>query len=50
MEIISSDSKFIQPRSYFKSKNNIVSINLNKSNNGCLYSLKSKDLVRIELL
>ena len=27
---------------YFESKNNITSINLNKSNNYCLYSLKTK--------
>ena len=38
------DSKMFSSKSYFKSKNNIVSINLNQSNNCCLYSLRSKDL------
>ena len=34
----------------FESKNKIVNINLNQSNNCCLYSLKSKDLSCIKLL
>ena len=33
-----------------RKKNNIISINVNHSNNCCLYSLKSKDLIHIKLI
>ena len=36
--------------SYFKNKNNIISINLNQSSNCCLYSYGTKDLVHIKSL
>ena len=35
---------------YSESKNNIISMKLNYSNNYCLFSLKTKDLVCIKLL
>ena len=36
--------------SVFKSKNNIISISLNESNNCCLYSLESEHLICSKLL
>ena len=42
MEIISSLYQFDMKKSYFESKSNIVSINLNYCNSYCLYSLQIK--------
>ena len=47
MEIISS---FYNQSFISENKNNIITINLNQSNNCCLYSLKSKDLVCVNYL
>ena len=42
MEIISSLYQFDMKKSYFESKSNMVSINLNYCNSYCLYSLQMK--------
>ena len=44
MEIISyAQFVILYKKSYFESKNNIISMNLNLSNNYCLYSSKTED-------
>ena len=43
-------SDFIPAKSYFKGNSNIISINLNLSNNCCLYSLENKYVIQVKLL
>ena len=49
MDVVRSLEQFYT-KSSFKSKNNIISINLNQSNNCYLHSLQSKYLVHIKFI
>ena len=42
MEITRNLQQFYIKKSYFEIKNNVISINLNQSNNYCLYSFQKR--------
>ena len=42
MEITRDLQQFYIKKSYFEIKNNVISINLNQSNNYCLYSFQKR--------